>query len=118
MEQEKFKILFLITKEEEWSTLFAHIGHVNKSKDKVESIVVVIINTAILSCLKDNSLTQRKQLFIQMEQDKVEFILCRNTMQKYGIKDEMILPHLDIAEEGGLIKVLSYTKRGYQLLNP
>ena len=46
----------------------------------------------------------------------VYFFLCVNTCIKYGIKKDLILPEFAIAEEGGILKVMSLQEQGYRLV--
>lgn len=113
---ERYKIVFLINDNNKWQSLFGHIENLFKQSTKIESIAVVITNTAILSCLKDSTLTDFKLALKELTNKKVWFWLCGNTVKKFHISEHQLLPEIIIAEEGGILKAVGFQSQGYYLI--
>ena len=93
-----------------------NIKHINQHMELVDRIAIVTVDTAILSCLKGTIFDDFKNQISKLCAINVDFFLCINTCIKFGITKDLILSEFTIAEEGGLLKVLSLTQEGYQLI--
>lgn len=82
----------------------------------MESIAVVAIGTALLSCLKRTNMSTLKENITRLAGENVKFYLCANTMHRYGVDEDMLLPQIKVAHEGGLIKVAEFSSQGYHLI--
>lgn len=112
---EKLNIVFLIREDNRWEQLFSHIANLKKQPDDIDKIAVVIVNTAILSCLKSTRLDKLKAMVSDLKADNVTFYLCVNTLNRYGIQRDMILPEIEISDKGGLLTVARFEEMGYHV---
>lgn len=112
---EKYKIIFLISDNNKWSRLFAHIENLLLQSHMIDSIEVVVTDTAILSTLRQNSLANTALTILRLHERKVAFWLCGNTLHKFNFPAESIMPEIKIAPEGGIIKVVERQAMGYNL---
>lgn len=113
---EKFSFVFLIREDGYWEQVFSHADNLLKSSNKVENIAVVAIGTALLSCLKRTNMKTIKENFTRLAGKNVQFYLCTNTMHRYGVDEDMLLPEIKVAYEGGLIKAAEFSSTGYHLI--
>lgn len=109
---DQFDFVFLIQDDNHWEKLFSHIVNL-KQQSVVNNIAVVILNTAILSCLESTHLDAIKVTFSKLTNENIEFYLCTNTLFRYGMEENMLLPEIKIAKEGGLLKVALFETLGY-----
>lgn len=110
---DKLNFVFLIREDNHWEQLFSHIANLSKQVAMTDKIVVVAVGTALLSCLKSTRMETVKSAISQLNKGNVEFYLCGNTLSKYGIDEDFILPEIKIAHEGGLLKVACLESVGY-----
>lgn len=110
---EKFSFVFLIREDTCWNQLFSHVDNLKKSSDEVGNIAVVAVGTALLSCLRFTNLETIKETISRLSYEGTQFYLCINTMSRYGIQEDMLLPQIAIAHEGGLLKVAKLESMGY-----
>lgn len=113
---DKLNFVFLIRDDHFWEQLFSHILNLNKQPEKIDKIAVVVVGTGLLSCLRSTKLEPIKSAISQLSNENVNFYLCINTLSKYGIHENMILPEIDMAREGGLIKVADFESKGYHTI--
>ena len=113
----KHHVVFLLSDENRWEHMLANINHLNKNKDLIDRIAIVVISTAILSCLKNTEMEDFKAKVKELSELNVDFFLCINTCKRFGITPDMILPEFTIASEGGLAKVISLEALGYHLFS-
>lgn len=113
---EKFNFVFLIREDGRWEQVLSHADNLLKSPNKVENIAVVAIGTAILSCMKRTNMKTLKENITRLSGENVQFYLCTNTMQRYGVDEAMLLPEINVAYEGGLIKTAELDSMGYHLI--
>ncbi len=114
---EKYNVVFLISDENKWDHLILQIGHLQQNKELIGRIAIVVVNTAILSCLKSSKLKEFQNKISALQTQEVEFYLCNNTCKRYGIASELILPEFSIVNEGGLIKAIVLEATGYHLFS-
>lgn len=112
---EKFSFVFLIREDNYWPQLFSHVENLKKSSDEVGNIAVVVIGTALLSCLYRTNMKTFKETISSLSDQGIQFYLCTNTMFRYGVGKEMLLPRISIAYEGGLLKAAKFESMGYHL---
>ena len=112
---DKYRIVYLISNENRWEHLFGQIKHINMHSELVDRIAIIVIDTAILACLKSTILEDFKNQITTLKSGYVDFFLCNNTFIKFGFKKEDILPEFELAMEGGILKALSLEKDGYKL---
>ena len=112
---EKFSFVFLIREDGYWEQAFSHADYLLKS-GKVENIAVVAIGTALLSSLKRTNMKTLKENITRLAGENVQFYLCTNTMNRYGVDEDMLLPEIKVAYEGGLIKAAEFDSMGYHLI--
>lgn len=113
---EKLNFVFLIREDARWEQLFGHIANLNKTSGAVGKIAVVAVGTALLSCLKSTHLDALKTTISRLANENVVFYLCTNTLFRYGISEDLILPEFTIAREGGLIEVARLEAMGYHMI--
>ncbi|WP_417190432.1 DsrE family protein [Bacteroides sp.] len=113
---DKFSFVFLVREDGSWEQVFSHADNLLKSRNKVENIAVVAIGTALLSCLKRTNMSALKENITRLAGENVKFYLCANTMHRYGVDEDMLLPQIKVAHEGGLIKVAEFSSLGYHLI--
>lgn len=109
---DKLNFVFLIREDSHWEKLFSHIASLKK-RPETDKITVVAIGTSILSCLKNTHLDALKSSITHWSGENVQFFLCVNTLFRYGIEDNMLLPEIMLAHEGGLLKVALFEAMGY-----
>ena len=113
---DKLNFVFLIWEDNHWEQLFSHIANISKQAAMIDKIVVVAVGTALLSYLKSTHLDTVKAAISHWKKENVEFYLCGNTLSKYGIDEDRILPEIKIAHEGGLLKVATLESMGYHTI--
>ncbi len=113
---EKLNFVFLIRDDSRWEQLFSHIANMKKQSDEIDKIAVVAISTALLSCLKSTHLDTLKASISHLTDENVEFYMCTNTLSRYGINENLLLPEIKIAREGGLLKVARFEASGYHTI--
>ena len=113
---EKLSFVFLLREDSQWNQLFSHVENLKKSADEVGDIVVVAVGTALLSCLKRTNMRSLQETIARLSEDHVQYYLSINTMSRYGIDEEMLLPQIAVAREGGLLKAAKFESRGYHLI--
>lgn len=113
---EKLNFVFLIRDDSRWEQLFSHIANMKKQSDEINKIAVVAISTALLSCLKSTRLDTLKTSISHWTEENVDFYMCINTLSRYGIDENLLLPEIKIAREGGLIKVARLEANGYHTI--
>ncbi len=111
----KSSIVFLLSNEDSWPKLLAHITHIKNNPEFSGKIAVVVIGSAILSCLNSSSLIDTQKQIEHFSLNHVDFYLCINTMNRYGITINQILTPFTIATSGGVIEVTKLVDQGYQL---
>ncbi len=114
---DKYKILYLISDENRWNHLFGEINHIIIHPELIDRIAVIVIDTAILSCLSNTIFEDFKNQLRMYKEKGIDFFLCNNTCLKYGITEEFILPQFELVMEGGILKALSLEKEGYRLFS-
>lgn len=112
---EKQKIMFAFNDETKWSKIVDEAEGMLECTDLVDKIAVVAMGSAILSTLKSTILTDFKDKISELSSKGIEFYICCNTMHKYGITVDMILPQIKIAPRGTDIKILELKQAGYLL---
>lgn len=110
---EKLNFVFLIRDDSRWEQLFSHIANMKKQSDEIDKIAVVAVSSALLSCLKSTRLDTLKASMSHWAKDNVDFYMCINTLSRYGIDENLLLPEIKVAREGGLIKVARFEASGY-----
>ncbi|WP_291586594.1 DsrE family protein [Bacteroides sp.] len=113
---EKLNFVFLIREEGHWEQLFGYITNLNKVSGAVGKIAVVTAGTALLSCLKSTRLDILKTTLSRLANENVTFYLCTNTLSRYGISEDLILPEFNIALEGGLLEAARFEAMGYHMI--
>lgn len=113
---EKFSFVFLIREDGHWEQVLSHANNLLKSPNRIENIGVVAIGTAVLSCLRRTNMKAFKENVKRLADERVQFYLCTNTMQHYGVDEDMLLPEIKVAYEGGLIKAAEFDSIGYHLI--
>lgn len=113
---ENFNFVFLLRDDNSWNQLFSHIENLKKSPKEIGNITVVVISTALLSCLQCTNLETHKEAISRLSDEGVQFFLCINTMSRYGIDEKMLLPEIAVAHEGGLMKTAKFESMGYHLV--
>lgn len=113
---EKLNFVFLLREDGHWNQLFSHVENLKKSSGEVGNITVIAVGTTILSCLRCTNLGALKETITQLSNEGVQFFLCINTMSRYGIAKEMLIPEIAVAHEGGLIKAAKFESTGYHLI--
>lgn len=114
---EKLNFVFLIRDDNCWDQVFSHIANLKKQSEEIGRIAVVAVGTSLLTCLKSTHLEQRKSSISHLSADNVAFYLCTNTISRYGIDENMLLPEINIAREGGLLKAARFESMGYHLVS-
>lgn len=112
----KLSFVFLIREDNYWNQVFSHIENLKKSPDKVGDIAVIAIGTALLSCLQFTNLKTLKENIARLSKEGIQFYLCINTMSRYGITEDMLLPEIVVALEGGLLRAAVFESEGYHLI--
>lgn len=110
---EKINFVFLISVDTGWREVFSHIKNLRKTTGDVGNIAVVAIGTAILSCLQQTNKPKLKEAVTAMSKEGVQFYLCINTMERYGITKDMLLPEIQVATDGGLMRTAKLEAQGY-----
>lgn len=113
---EKLNFVILIRDDSRWEQLFSHTANMKKQPDEIDKIAVVAISTALLSCLKSTHLDSLKANILHLTEENVDFYMCTNTLSRYGINEDLLLPEIKIAREGGLIKVARFETIGYHTI--
>lgn len=113
---EKLNFVFLIRDDSRWEQLLSHIANMKKQFDEIDKLAVVAISTALLSCLKSTHLDMLKTTISNLADNNVEFYMCTNTLSRYGINEDLLLPEIKIAREGGLLKVARFEAIGYHTI--
>ena len=113
---EKLNFVFLIRDDRYWEQLFSHIANMKKQSDEIDKIAVVAVSTALLSYLKSTHLDTLKATISHLANNNVEFYMCTNTLSRYGINENSLLPKIKIAREGGLLKVACFETNGYHTI--
>lgn len=113
---EILNFVFLIRDDNYWEQVFSHIANLKKQPDAIDRIAVVALGTSLLSCLRSTHLEQLKFSISHLATENVEFYLCTNTISRYGIDENLFLPEISIAREGGLLKAARFESMGYHLV--
>lgn len=113
---EKVNFIFLIREDRYWEQVFSHIKNLKKSADEIGNIAIIAIGSALLSCLQHTNMKTFKETIARLSKENVQFYLCINTMSRYGINEEMLLPQITVAHEGGLLKAAKLEATGYHLI--
>ena len=112
----KYRIVYLISNENRWDHLLQQLKHINEHPELIDHIAIVVVDTAILSCLKNTIFTDLKaQISFYKAQQHTDFFLCNNTCIKYGITNDLILPEFELVKEGGILKALELESEGFNL---
>jgi Uncharacterized conserved protein len=114
--ENKYKIVFLLTNNNSWQGVISQIKNLLKVHQLIEDIAVVITNSAVLSCFKENNLEEFKTDFDLLDSSGIKFWICANTLKKYNIPPDILFNQLEIAEQGGILKVIEYQSKGYFLI--
>lgn len=110
---EKINFVFLLRADTGWKELFLHIKNLKETTDDTGSIAVVAIGTAILSCLQRTNKPKLKEAVANLAKEDVQFYLCINTMKRYGVTADMLLPEVKVAEDGGVMRTAKLEGQGY-----
>lgn len=110
---EILNFVFLIRDDNYWDQVFSHIANLKKQPDVIDRIAVVALGTSLLSCLRSTHLEQLKFSISHLATENVEFYLCTNTISRY---ENLFLPEISIAREGGLLKAARFESMGYHLV--
>ena len=110
---EKQKVMFAFNDETKWEKIIGEAEGMLDCADIVENVAIVSMGTTVLSILKSTILTDFKDKVSELSSKGVDFYICCNTMHKYGITADMILPEIKIAERGTDIKILELKQAGY-----
>lgn len=113
---EKFNFIFLIRENSYWNQVFSHVENLKKSANETGNIVVIAVSSALLSCLQHTNMKTLKETIAHLSEENIQFYLCINTMSRYGINEEMLLPQITVAHEGGLLKAAKFEATGYHLI--
>ena len=108
-----YKVVFLIKDNNDWDYLFHYITHLSQYPDIITGIVVIVTDTAVLSCLKGTKLDNFRFLLKTAIDEKTEFWICNNTLHKYNIAFDSLIPVFKLAEKGGIIKLCEFQSNGY-----
>ena len=109
------RVVYLLGDENKWNQVLGQINHVLSHPEQVDKVAVIVVGTAILSCLKAATLISFQDQVTEKASKGVDFFLCVNTMHKYGITPDMIMPVFSIATQGGVIKAIELKEEGYHL---
>ena len=109
----KIDFVFLISVDTGWQEVFSHIKNLKETTDESGKFAVVVIGTALLSCLQRTNKKTLQQTIAALSKEGVEFFLCINTMNRYGVAKDMLLSEIKVAEEGGLMKTAKLEAQGY-----
>ena len=112
---DKQKILYAFNDDMKWEKLLKDIDNINRYPEVVEKIAVIAFGTAILSILKSTSLEEIKSKIAQASHNGIDFYVCGNTMRKYGITADQLLPQIKIAQRGTDIQILEMKEEGFYL---
>ncbi len=112
---EKINFVFLIKADMCWKDVFSHIENLKNTTDETGDIAVVAIGTALLSCLQHTNKKEFRETISNLSKAGVQFYLCINTMHRYGITEDMILPGIKVAEDGGLMRIAKLELQGYHM---
>lgn len=111
----KNKVVYLLGDENKWSHVLGQIANIRKRQDIVIEIAVIVVDTAILSTLKTTVFDDFKKQISELSNANVSFFACNNTLNKYGIPADMLLPQFTVVTEGGAIKAITLQNEGYYL---
>lgn len=109
----KIDFVFLISVDAGWQEVFSHIKNLKKSTNDAGKFAVVAIGAALLSCLQRTNKKTLQETIAALSKESVEFFLCINTMNRYGVTKEMLLPEIKVAEDGGLMRTAKLEAQGY-----
>lgn len=112
---EKQKVLYAFNDDLHWEKILKDVDHIYARKDLVDKIAIIAFGTAILSILRNTSLEEIKTKITNYAAGGVDFYVCGNTMKKYGITKDQLIPVIQVAEEGTFIKILEMKEDGYFL---
>lgn len=112
---EKNKVLYLLGDENKWNHVLGQINNIRKRPDVVTEIAVVVVDTAILSTFANTVFDDFKKEIAALSLANVSFYACNNTLHKYGIPANMLLPEFTIVPEGGAIKAITLQNEGFYL---
>ena len=108
-------VVYSINCDKKWDSLLSSIKEIRLYPDKVNKIVVVAMGTAILSAIKLTCPEQKRADFKHLIASNIDFYICVNTMNRYNITKELLIPEFKIAERGASIKILEFEEIGYKL---
>ncbi len=112
----KNSVVYLLGDENKWGHVLGQINNLQKRPDVIENISVVVIDTAVLSCLKNIADKDLQVHIDELSKMNVSFFLCNNTLIKYGIPRDLIYSAFTIVEEGGIIKTVTLEDNGSHLI--
>ena len=112
---EKQKIMYAFNDESKWKKILFDAEEMLGNIDIVDKIAIVAMDTAILSTLSSTILTDLKEKINDLSNRGIDFYLCGDTMHKYGITVDMVLPQFKIAPRGTDVKILELKQAGYIL---
>ena len=110
---EKIDFVFLINKDTGWKDVFSHIENLKNTRNETGNIAVVAIGTALLSCLQRTNEKKFQESISGLSKEGVQFYLCINTMRRYGITEDLLLPEIKVAQDGGLMRTARFESQGY-----
>lgn len=110
---EKIDFVFLISVDTGWKEVFGHIRNLKETTNEAGKFAVVAIGTAILSCLKRTNKKTLQETISALSKEGVEFFLCINTMNRYGVTEDLLLPEVKVATDGGLMRTAKLEAQGY-----
>lgn len=112
---EKQKIMYAFNDDSKWKKIVYDAQEMLENVDIVDKIAIIAMSSAILSTLKSTILTDLKEIINDLSNRGIEFYLCGDTMRKYGITVDMVLPQFKIAPRGTDVKILELKQAGYML---
>ena len=112
---EKYKIIFFLSNNEQWNGLMNYLQHIYLFPEKIDQAAVVITSSAILSCLKHSDQDALHREMEAYQKKGVAFFICGNTVEKFQLDPDNLMPDMDIVSEGGIYKVLECQSLGYSL---
>lgn len=99
-----------------WYHLLEMVENLKKFPNVSENITVVAHDTAVLSYLNSTELQCLRDQMEKLSEKNVHFYICTNTLKKYGIARERMLPYVNIAENGAIVEILKLQDDGYKYL--
>lgn len=111
-----YNVVMEIDDNKKWYHLLERIENLKKFPEVSENVNVIASDTAVLSYLNNTELECIRTQMEKLSEKNVHFFICTNTLKKYGIARERLLPFVKVAEQGAIVEVLKLQDDGYKYI--